>query len=116
MTYYKTFRVENGEIYSAFEGIASPPEKKLHYRVRHIMVDPKPCKDCPGLMILRDKGKSKEFFRACGDGTFVLREVKPLATVKDAEGCGHFTEAYTDSLYVGKKISKERTAKKRSIN
>ena len=104
MKYYKAFRVANGELYSAFE----MGRRRLHYKVRGTKVDPKPDKYCEGLMILCDIEKAKRYTKASikntGGQYFILREVKPLSPISLDKYMTGFAEAFTNSLYVGRKI------------
>jgi len=120
MRAYKVFRVMDGELYSAFEGQetcqykAIKPERKLHYKVGELMVDPKPDPGCTGLMILLEKDKAYKFFSECYRHThFSLHRVstkeKPRQEVFGLTDS--FSAAEVDSLTVGVKIADNRRLK-----
>lgn len=113
MEYYKVFRVENGKLYSAFEGWQTNSfsdyisEKRHEYKVRTITKDRKPTPNCPGLMVLCGSEAAYKFFRACySNYHYVLHVIKPMDLVVPVEECSEFgfKSACTNSLKVGRRV------------
>ena len=108
--HYKVFRVEDGKLFSAFEGrTGSNPARKLRYKVRGKTVDPKPDGDCRGLMLFNVLQEARKFLRACPSlHKYVLHVVRPLSLVTFLKGESYHA-GFTDSLYVGRRIGKKES-------
>ncbi len=79
-----------------------------YYKVRGIMVDPKPeGYECPGLMVFKDLTVAREYHQACTDGTFVLREIKVLSDLRSDWKKSAYPHFATNSLRVGKLVSND---------
>lgn len=114
MKFYKVFRVQDGRLYSAFEGwprkiCAVDERRRLQYALDSITEDPKlGGEPCPGLMIMMSLDKARQFLNECPRYIrFALYEVDPKDKVTipyEEIMYSIFESAYTDKLLVSDHI------------